>query len=312
MPRGFLAVLGGDKVDGKTTGSGRLELATWITRPTNPLTARVFVNRVWQWHLGRGLVPTPSDFGTRGDPPSHPELLDYLAAQFIESGWSIKALHRLIVRSRVYQLASSTDTACLQVDPENRLLWRYERRPLDAESIRDAMLAVSGQLERSIPTQHPFPPVESWGYTIHNPFHAVYDSTHRSAYLMIQRNRRHPFLALFDAADPNQSVAMRLPTITPTQALYLMNAPFVHQQGQALARRLMTTPGGDEARLRFAFELTQGREPAEAELRETLAFLTGYREKLAAAGTSGEPQQVAAWSAVGRVLMTSNAFLYVD
>lgn len=237
IPRRNLELLGGDVVaDG--AGSGRLELANWITRPTNPLTARVFVNRVWAWHFGQGIVATPSDFGSRGARPTHPELLDWLASRFIESGWSVKALHRLMMTSRTYQLASVDDQANLAADPGNRWHWRYSRQSLDAESIRDSMLAMSGGLDRNVPQSHPFPSVDTWGFTIHKPFHAVYDSNHRSVYLMVQRNRRHPYLALFDAADPNQSVASRQPTTTPTQALFLMNSPFVHQQTNGFARRI--------------------------------------------------------------------------
>ncbi|MDB5311787.1 MAG: hypothetical protein JWO38_5989 [Gemmataceae bacterium] len=312
VPRRFLEILGSDPLPPGTPGSGRLELANWITRPSNPLTARVFVNRVWQWHFGRGLVPTPSDFGTRGERPSHPELLDWLTSRFVASGWSVKALHRLILRSRVYQLASTDDPAGLRTDPGNRWLWRYQRRPLDAESVRDAMLAVGGRLNRDTPAGHPFPPVNTWGFTIHNPFHAVYESDHRTVYQMIQRNRRHPFLALFDAADPNLSTAERLPTTTPTQALYLMNSPFVHTQSEAFARRLLATPGDDAARVGLAFEIAHGRVSDEVGVRDALSFVTAYRAKLADRGVPADQQQVGAWAAFGRVLMTSNAFLYVD
>jgi hypothetical protein len=312
VPRRFLEILGGDALPPGEKGSGRLELAKAITRSTNPLTARVFVNRVWQWHFGRGLVATPSDFGTRGEPPTHPELLDWLASRFIESGWSVKALHRLIVSSRVYQLAGDDDAANLRADPGNRLCWRFERRPLDAESIRDAMLAISGRLDRATPMGHPFPPVTTWGFTIHHPFHAVYDSNHRSVYLMVQRNRRHPFLALFDAADPNLSVAERTPTTTPMQALYLMNAPFVHEQAAAFARRLLAAPGDDAVRVGLAFEATQGRAADDSELRDALLFVDAYKQKLSASGASAEQRTAGAWAALGRVLLTSNGFLYVD
>ncbi|MFP6770315.1 MAG: PSD1 and planctomycete cytochrome C domain-containing protein, partial [Planctomycetaceae bacterium] len=135
IPRRFLEVLGGDRLPKNAAGSGRLELARWMTRRTNPLTARVFVNRVWRWHFGQGLVSTPSDFGARGERPTHPQLLDWLAAEFIESGWSVKSLHRLIMKSRTYRLASDDDDANLMIDPENHWHWRYSRRPLDAESI---------------------------------------------------------------------------------------------------------------------------------------------------------------------------------
>jgi hypothetical protein len=174
------------------------------------------------------------------------------------------------------------------------------------------MLAVSGHLDRSVPGPHRFPPVETWAFTIHRPFHEVYDSDHRSLYLMVQRNRRHPFLALFDAADPNQSVPQRLPTTTPTQSLYLMNSPFVHRQSEGFARRLIESSGDESARIRLAFLTAHGRPPSEDQLAGTRAFLEAYRAKVAVSGsTSGDPDE-AAWSALGRVLLTGNAFLYVD
>jgi mono/diheme cytochrome c family protein len=310
IPRRNLELLGGELVPAGS-GSGRLELANWITRPTNPLTARVFVNRVWQWHFGNGLVASPSDFGSRGERPTHPELLDWLAGEFIASGWSVKSLHRLIMNSRTYQLASVDYDANLLVDPGNRLYWRYSRRSLDAESIRDAMLAVSGRLDRNIPETHPFPAVDTWGFTIHNPFHAVYDSNHRSVYLMVQRNRRHPYLALFDAADPNQSIATRQPTTTPTQALYLMNSPFVHEVSEGFARRVVSVPGDEQAKTRWAFETAHGQIPEDAAVRDAMLFVSAYREKLARQDSKVD-QDIAAWAALARVLLTSNAFLYVD
>ena len=312
VPRRFLEVLGGDKLPAGSTNSGRLELAHWLTRPSNPLTARVFVNRVWQWHFGQGLVPTPSDFGLRGEPPTHPELLDWLTSEFVASGWSVKALHRLIMRSQTYQLASDDHAANLKQDPANVWLWRHARRPLDAESIRDAMLAVSGKLNRAVPGQHPFPDVQKWGYTIHNPFFAVYDSDHRSLYLMQQRNRRHPFLALFDAADPNLSVAQRLPTTTPTQTLYLMNSPFVLQQAEAFARRLLAESADDTQRIRLAFAMAHARVPTATEISDALTFLTTYRTKLTALEKPPTNDAELAWAGLARVLLTSNAFLYVD
>jgi mono/diheme cytochrome c family protein len=310
VPRRNLEVLGGEVVPAGS-GSGRLELANWITRPTNPLTARVFVNRVWQWHFGEGLVATPSDFGSRGEQPTHPELLDWLAGEFITSGWSVKSLHRLIMNSRTYQLSSVDDEANLAVDPGNRWHWRYSRRSLDAESIRDAMLAVSSRLDRNVPESHPFPAVDTWAFTIHSPFHAVYDSNHRSVYLMVQRNRRHPYLALFDAADPNQSIATRQPTTTPTQALFLMNSPFVHEASDGFARRVLSVSGDDHAKMRWAFETAHGRIPEDAVVHDAVAFVAAYREKLASSEVTGE-RDIAAWSALARVLLTSNAFLYVD
>jgi hypothetical protein len=310
VPRRNLEVLGGDVVP-TGSGSGRLELANWITRPENPLTARVFVNRVWQWHFGKGLVTTPSDFGSRGERPTHPELLDWLAGEFIKSGWSVKSLHRLIMSSRTYQLTSIDDDANLAADPGNRWHWRFSRRALDAESIRDSMLAISDRLDRNVPESHPFPAVDTWAFTIHNPFHAVYDSNHRSVYLMVQRNRRHPYLALFDAADPNQSIATRQPTTTPTQALYLMNSPFVHEASEGFARRVLAVPGDDREKVLWAFESAHGRQPDEVVVHDAIEFISGYREKLAGSDATID-KNIAAWSALARVLLTSNAFLYVD
>ena len=173
-PRRFLQVLGGQLVS-SSGGSGRLQLADWLTEPRNPLTARVMVNRIWQGHFGVGLVKTVNDFGTRGTPPTHPELLDYLARRFVESGWSIKAMHRLIVRSAAYQRASVHDEHNAARDHDNVWLWRFSPRRLSAEEIRDALLAVSGDLDPTPGGAHPFPDPKTWGFTQHNPFLAVYD-----------------------------------------------------------------------------------------------------------------------------------------
>jgi hypothetical protein len=286
-------------------------LADWLTRTNQPLLARVFVNRVWGWHFGRGLVSTPSDFGARGELPSHPELLEWLTARFLESGGSLKALHRLILRSAVYQLDSSDLPEGLARDPGNRWLWRHTRQPLDAESIRDAMLFVSGKLDPSPAGPHPFPPTNTWAFTIHQPFHAVYESRHRSLYLMQQRNRRHPFLALFDAADPNQSVAERLPTVTPTQTLYLMNSPFVHEQAAAFATRWALPGVGVEERARQMIEAAHGRVAAAEELALAGQFVAGYAARLPDTTPAGD-RATAAWDAFARVLLTGNSFLYVD
>jgi hypothetical protein len=311
IPRQYLTILGGDLLPEGTPGSGRLQLAEWLTRSQQPLAARVFVNRVWGWHFGQGLVTTASDFGSRGELPSHPELLEWLTGQFLQSGGSLKALQRLILRSAVYQQGSDDLPEGLARDPGNRWLWRHPRQPLDAESIRDAMLFVSGRLERGPAGPHPFPPTPTWAFTIHQPFHAVYDSNHRSLYLMQQRNRRHPFLALFDSADPNQSVAQRLPTVTPTQTLYLMNSPFVHEQAAAFAARSALPGLSDSERARQMIEATHGREPDSAELELAGQFIAQYATRLPAETTAAD-RETAAWQAFARVLLTGNAFLSVD
>ena len=189
VPRGFLTVLGGQRLPSDETGSGRRALAGWLTDPSNPLTARVLVNRVWQHHFGHGLVRTPNDFGTRGEPPTHPELLDALALRFVDAGWSIKKLHREILLSATYRMGSVEDAESSRKDPENRFLWTFNRRRLDAEEIRDAVLAVSGALDRSPGGTHPFPSEWTWRYTQHKPFVDDYPSLRRSIYLMQQRIR---------------------------------------------------------------------------------------------------------------------------
>ncbi|XZE56499.1 PSD1 and planctomycete cytochrome C domain-containing protein [Planctomycetaceae bacterium SH139] len=314
VPRRFLEILGGDLVPDDYHGSGRLQLAQWVSRDSNPLTARVIVNRVWHHLFGRGLVDTPNDFGTRGTRPSHPELLDFLAAEFAEDGWSIKRLIRRIAMSRAYRLTSQTTPQQLAVDAQNLWFARHRRRPLDAESIRDSILAVSGGLDTSSAGPHPFPKVDSWQFTIHYPFHAVYDSNRRSVYLMIQRARRHPFLALFDAADPNISTATRQVTITPTQSLYLMNAPLVHQRAEQLASRISAScePADTDAdqAVVAAYETVLARHPDESEIAQATNFLNRSRKILRSTGDEGAwHQSIAAFC---RVLLTSNEFLYVD
>ena len=179
----------------------------------------MIANRIWQHHFGYGLVRTENDFGARGARPTHPALLDFLAARLVESGWSIKALHRLILQSQTYQQSSDVSAVADQRDPQNSRLSHFGRRRLDAEEIRDSLLLLGGNLDRSFGGPHPFPPVQTWGFTQHAPFSAVYETNRRSVYLMTQRIRRHPFLALFDGPDANVSTAHRDSTTVPTQSL---------------------------------------------------------------------------------------------
>jgi hypothetical protein len=308
IPRRNLDLLGGTPVSGEG-GSGRLQLADWLTDPANPLTARVMVNRIWQHHFGTGLVATENDFGTRGQRPSHPELLDYLAARFVASGWSIKALHRLIVLSATYQQCAGTPS---ERDPENRLLGRWTPRRLEAEAIRDSLLAAAGTLDRSPGGPHPFPPVESWGFTQHNPFKAVYDHNRRSVYLMTQRLQRHPFLALFDGPDPNASTPHRFPTTVPTQALFFLNDPFVHTQSAALARRLLATRPDESGQIEYAYLLTLGRLPTPEERARDTEFLAQYRDTLSRGGIAPQQRGERALAALARTLFGRNEFLYID
>ncbi len=309
VPRRFLEVLGGQTVpDG--AGSGRLDLVQWLTDPANPLTARVMVNRVWQQHFGQGLVKTPSDFGTRGLAPSHPELLDFLASRFVKSGWSIKAMHRLMMMTETYRQQCSGETHSAELDPDNTWLSRFRRRRLSAEELRDAILAVSGDLDLVPGGPHPFPDDKTWGYTQHAPFSAVYDHNRRSVYLMTQRIKRHPFLTLFDGPDANASTADRYTTTVPTQALFFLNDPFVHARAASFAARLESLPD-DRARLERAYELMFSRQPTtEADHAAAARFLVDY-----AADLAGEPEpnrRRIAWSAWLRALMSGNEFIYID
>ena len=329
--RGFLRVLGGGPLPAGTGGSGRLELADWLASPDNPLTARVFVNRVWQYHFGQGLVKTPNDFGTRGQRPTHPELLDHLATEFVRHGWSIKGLHRLILNSAAYRQRSqysvisgqssvgsapddcpiipgTTRAAGLNTDSLTTDHFSpFARRRLGAEETRDALLFVSGGLDATPGEGHPFPAPTGWGYTQHGPFSAVYEHNRRSVYLMTQRIKRHPFLALFDGADPNASTAERRTTTVPTQALFFLNDPFVHASAEQFARRVLAVAEAEPDRIVAAYRLALGRSPEPVEAREATAFLARYRQALPA-----DVPTTAAWAAFARVLFGSNEFLTVD
>jgi hypothetical protein len=313
VPRGVPKFLEGRRrVTIPAGSSGRLELAHWLTRPENPLTARVIVNRVWQHHFGKGIVTTPSNFGTRGEPPTHPELLDWLTTRFVASGWSIKALHRLILLSRTYQLASADDDRDVAADPGNRWYWHHGRRRLEAEEIRDTLLAVSGKLDLARPGPHPFPPIDRWGWTQHNPFKAVYPSNHRSVYLMTQRFQRHPFLALFDGPDTNTSTAQRTTATVPLQALFLMNDPFVTEQAEGFARRLLAASGDPCRRIDLAHRLAWSRAATPAEVGRGIHYLEEYRRRLAEASTPPERLEQECWTSYARVLLCANEFVFLD
>jgi hypothetical protein len=313
VPRGvpaFLAAAPPPEIP--SHASGRRELAEWLTRPDHPLTARVMVNRIWQHHFGRGLVASASNFGLRGDEPTHPELLDWMAARFVAGGWSIKALHRLIVTSAAYQRSSRYDAANAGKDPANRLLWRFDRRRLDAEALRDAMLAVGGRLDPGRPGGQPFPPIAQWHWTQHDPFKGLYPSNRRSVYLTTQRLQRHPYLALFDGPDPNVSTDVRGRTTVPLQTLYLMNNPFVTECARGLAVRLIAGPTGPCSRVEAALALAWNRPPEADERDRFTAYVRDYSRQLARDGTPPDQVEREAWTSFARVVLTANEFLYVD
>lgn len=292
-PRRFLRIIAGENAPAiEPAGSGRLELARWIANAAHPLTARVMVNRIWQHLFGRGIVATSGNFGRRGELPSHPELLDWLARRFVESGWSVKKLHRLLLLSSVYRQAYRVDEQAQDIDAENRLLWRMPRRRLEAETIRDAMLFASGELDLvqggtlftqgygpgqperelfvvDISQQDPFPP---------------FVMPRRSIYLPVIRNGRPEILSVFDAPTAHQSSSVRGETTIPSQALLFMNSPIVSRSAQFMAASLIErfpdSADGDDTvrqlRIKRAYQALLSRDPEDCELQAGERFLSRY------------------------------------
>jgi hypothetical protein len=281
----------------------RVRLARWVASPENPLTARVLVNRLWHYHFGRGLVASPNDFGRRGARPSHPELLDYLASELVEGGWRLKRVHRLILLSSTYQQSSAASSpAASEKDPDDALLWRFPRRRLEAEEIRDAMLAVAGTLNPKMGGPSVIVPIDrelvgalykpsQWAVTPDGSEHA-----RRSIYLIAKRNLRLPLMEAFDAPDLAASCPRRESSTHAPQALELLNGGFANRQAEALAARLETEAGRDRRRqVDLAFRLAAGRAPSPKERTLALEFLDdGRLRELALA------------------IFNLNAFLYVD
>ncbi len=264
--------------DGVSSGRRRV-LAEWLTRPDNPLTARVMVNRVWQHHFGRGLVPSPNDFGELGERPTHPDLLDWLASELVASGWSLKAMHRQIMTSRVYGLASSFDEASFAKDPKNDFFWRFDLRRLGAEELRDSILTLTGELNRRVGGPSFFEPLPPEVLATSSRPDAVWgkspleETRRRSLYIKVKRSLPVPILANFDLADTDASCPVRFETMQPTQALNLLNGEFIHGHARAFADRLMAEVGDDpSAQVELAWRLATSRRPSTAELEEMLLF----------------------------------------
>jgi Protein of unknown function (DUF1553) len=221
-------------------------------------------------------------------------------------------MHKLIMLSQTYQQSSDGDPENFTRDPGNDFLWKFNRQRLDAEAIRDSLLMISGELDLSQPGAHPFPHVSTWGFTQHNPFTAVYETKQRSVYLMAQRFQRHPYLSIFDGADPNTSTPLRSATITPIQALFMMNSPFVHEQADHLASRLIATKTESEKRIELAYHLVLGRLPSPDELHRSQIFLHEIEEKLKSSEVPAESNQQTAWTSYAGVLLSSNEFIFVE
>ncbi len=304
------------------SSSGRLELAQWIANRENPLTARVMVNRMWQHHFGRGLVGTSDNFGIRGDRPTHPELLDWLAARFVEQGWSMKSMHRLIVLSSAYQQSGQANAAAKQADPDGRWLSFYPRRRLSAEEIRDAMLAVSGKLDRKLGGDDSGEFLNGEAEDIKamiRPNRVVADHPYyttfakRSIYLPIVRNMLPDVLALFDAADPNGVTAVRNDTTVPSQSLFMLNSPFVREQAKIFAQYILATEQRTiEQRIEVAHRIALGRSASMDEIQQGRDFITGYGASKLIESKPESERVLLAWQSYCQTLLCSNEFLYVE
>jgi hypothetical protein len=298
VPRGFLSVL--DVPDAPKVNpqqSGRLELAQWLTSAKNPLTSRVMANRVWHHLFGQGLVTSVDNFGVTGDVPSHPELLDFLANLFVHDGWSVKHLVRTIVLSHAYQLGSDASPHNIAVDPGNRLIWRHSPRRLDAEEIRDAALLAAGRLDRTRPQASPAKDLKVIELPNNGPVAKQIisegaKSTHRSVYLPLLRGLTPRSLEVFDFAEQGMVTGSRDSTTVPTQALYLLNDPFVRRQSLSLAERLLTPSAAqDTERIQLAYRLTLARQATSREVERATAYLADYE---AAERAVVKPQPVSA------------------
>jgi hypothetical protein len=300
VKRGFPQVLTAKQPDIRS-GSGRRELADFLASKENPLTARVMANRVWLHLVGRGLVPTPDNFGANGQPPSHPALLDHLAVSFAEGGWSVKKLIRTIVLSRAYRLSSQFDEKNFEADPDDVLVWRMPKRRLEAEALRDTMLALAGRLDLSPPKGSPVARggEGNVGFRFRVGGDPTATDTHRTVYMPIVRDQVPEVLTVFDFPDPSLIIGDRPTTTIPAQSLYLMNNPFVIRQAEALADRLLAGTEDDAGKVARAYGLCYSRPPSEKESKNAQKFIEDYGKKQTRRAT---------WTALCQALFASAEF----
>ena len=293
--------------------SGRLQLAEWLSDPQHPLTARVMVNRIWLWHFGEGLVRSPDNFGRLGERPTHPELLDWLAVQFVKSGWSMKSLHRMILLSSVWQQSIGVDAETFERDPENRLLGRMNRRRLEAEAIRDSLLAVAGSLEESmggtlLPTKN-----RAYVTSTANVDPVVYVSNRRSIYLPVVRSALFDVFQAFDFADPSVLNGKRQSTTVAPQALFMMNSQFVAEQSRRMAERLFVEePSDDVTRVTRAWQLSYSRPPSSDEVTFSLKYVDAYSGQYKLKFPDRSDVELRSWQSLCRAMMAANEFLFVE
>ncbi|VTR95585.1 secreted protein containing duf1549 : Secreted protein containing DUF1549 OS=Rhodopirellula europaea 6C GN=RE6C_01938 PE=4 SV=1: PSCyt1: PSCyt2: PSD1 [Gemmata massiliana] len=294
------------------TSSGRRELANWLADPAHPLTARVMVNRIWQHHFGEGLVRSPDNFGRLGDRPTHPELLDWLAVQFVKNGWSMKKLHKLILLSATYQMSSTHDAKAALADPENRLLWRFNRQRLEAEAVRDSMLVVAGTLDHTTGGTLLINGNFEYVTNDQSKTRTRYDSHRRSIYLPVIRNNVFDFFQAFDFVEPHVGTGKRASTVIASQALYLMNNPFVTEQAQAFAGSLLKPEGNDEDRVKSAYLRALARPATDEDVSRAVSFIQRYDAALSAKEADAATRRTKAWAAWCQMLFASSEFVYVN
>jgi hypothetical protein len=307
-PKSFPAILARYDTKPAFQGSGRLQLAEWLTQPEHPLTARVMANRIWQWHFGEGLVRTPDNFGKTGEQPTHPELLDYLARQFVRGGWSVKAMHRLIMLSNAYQMSSDNPNIAADADPDNRLLSRFNRRRLSVEEMRDGLLAIDGTIDftmgGTLQTGRGTDGENNQGRLSLNPEKVK----RRTVYLPLRRANLPTLLNLFDFGDATSASGKRQLTNVATQALFWLNSEFLTERSLDVAKSLLGAKElGDAARIESAYLRILNRQPAKEEVDQALNYIEGFKQKFAGANADQK-----GWQSLCRALMASNDFVYVD
>ena len=305
-PPSFPAILAQYDNKPSFSGSGRLQLANWLTQPNHPLTSRVMMNRVWGWHFGEGIVRTPDNFGKMGEKPSHPELLDWMAQEFVKDGYSIKSMHRKIMLSSAYQM-SSENTAAIEADPDNRMLSRFNRRRLSIEEMRDGLLAIDGTIDYtiggSLQSGRGTDGETSQGRLSLNPE----TLKRRSVYIPLRRANLPTLLNLFDFGDATTVSGKRQLTNVATQALFWLNSGFLTDSSQVVATSLLANKNDTKTRLNEVYSRILNRPAKPEEIASALQYLEAYQQKF-----TGEKAELKAWQSYCRILMASNDFAYLD
>jgi len=314
VPRRFLRVIAGENQQPLSREtSGRLQLAQWLTQKNHPLTSRVMVNRLWRWHFGKGIVPSTDNFGRLGEPPTNQPLLDWLALRFIEREWSIKQMHRLIMLSSAYQMSSSYDPHAVETDPENKLLWRANRRRLEAEAIRDSVMAVAGNLNL----------VDGGSILRYKDRQYVADTSKggdidyerniRAVYIPVVRSSMYDVFQAFDLPDPSVPNGDRDSTVVAPQGLFMMNSATVLKQTRIMAEGLLSRNDVDDAgRIRWAYERALSRPPEPKDIDRALSFIARVERTMDGRKPDAGERRLFAWQSFCKALLGSNEFIYIN